>query len=269
MKTVFIGYPFALDHVHRAAASAFEGVADVVTARDRITSQHILDKIELLMAESTLCLFDLTLHNVNVALEFGLARGKGFPYRLLYDETNAGNPKEDVFSDARGWDSLRYTSEDHLRAELIRAIVPIVQELPERHIAEAALPDARILSVRPHMHLRIGGGISGSGGSYLVGTLKNVGRGVARNPRLTLPGLGNVELDALVKPGETLELQRIRYDDKPVYTERLTDPTFTVEFEDESGIRYKQVGEVEQKMTPGGVVLTYTVTGLGPIREVH
>jgi hypothetical protein len=131
------------------------------------------------------------------------------------------------------------------------------------------IADPRAFAVQPILHLVVGGGMSGPNGSYLGGTLRNVGRGIARVPRLTLPGFGNVELDALIKPGETVDLPRLRHDDKPYYTEQLPDKTVTVQFEDELGTVYQQIGEVAQNATPGGVVLTYQVNALGPVRLVR
>jgi hypothetical protein len=126
----------------------------------------------------------------------------------------------------------------------------------------------RAFAVQPIMHLRVDQGLSGPDGSYLTGFLRTVGRGIARNPKLMLPGLEAIDIDALMKPTETFDFGRIRYDNRSIYTQKLDDPTLVVRFEDELGNLYEQRGEVEQRKSSASDVLQYLVKGLGPVKLV-
>ena len=67
LRRVFLGYPFALTYVRPAVDRAADGQAQIIVASDVLRGQPLLHKIESMMQDADLCLFDLTLHNPNVA----------------------------------------------------------------------------------------------------------------------------------------------------------------------------------------------------------
>jgi hypothetical protein len=105
--------------------------------------------------------------------------------------------------------------------------------------------------------------MSGPDGFFLLGELRNVGRGVARDVRLKLPELGHGRIAGHILVNEKVPL-RYRYDDRPCFTGKLADSSVVVEFEDELGTLYRQTGEAIQEVTPGGVIYTYSIPTIGP-----
>jgi hypothetical protein len=64
------GYPFSLEYVRPAVERAVGERAQIIVASDELRGMPLLHKIESMMESADLCLFDLTLHNPNVAAEF-------------------------------------------------------------------------------------------------------------------------------------------------------------------------------------------------------
>lgn len=253
MNKVFVAYPYSLEGYRDAIASAGNAVVELVYADETITNKHILEKITDLMKACDLCIFDLTGWNANVALELGVAIGLNLNYRVLLNAKS----QTDVFSDMRGWDQLRYSDLNELQTKLDTLF---------RHSETFLRPKGRLtaqeLDVQPYIHIDLQGGMSGPNGSYLEGSVRNVGDGIAREPTLRLPELGDVRLGGILKPEENVPL-RFRYDDKNCYAERLDDLMASVEFEDRLGNLYRQEGPVTQSLTPGGTILTYQINALG------
>jgi len=135
LPTIFLGYPFALDHVRPAVERAAQGLARVVVASDILRGMPLLEKIEQMMSEANLCLFDLTTHNPNVAAEFGIARGRRYAWAILYCTDETLNPKpgreSSVFSDVKGWDSILYGNENELETELRRLLPEYLANLAQ------------------------------------------------------------------------------------------------------------------------------------------
>ncbi len=84
MKTVFLGYPFAIPEIRTAVEAGCDGIAKVIVASDRLRGKHLLVKIDEMIDEADVSLFDLTLHNANVAVEFGIAYTRDVKWALLY-----------------------------------------------------------------------------------------------------------------------------------------------------------------------------------------
>lgn len=252
MKTVFVAYPYSIANYRETIATASKDVVEVVYADNVITNKHILQKITDLMKDADLCIFDLTGWNANVALELGVAIGLNLNYRILLGPT----PHGDVFSDMRGWDQLRYDDSTDLCSKLNALF---------RHDDTFRRPRAiteQELAVQPYLHIDLHGGMGGSAGSFLEGFVRNAGEGIAQQPMLRLPELGDTRLGGIMKPGEPIEL-KFRYDDKPCYVRKLDDPMASVEFGDRLGNLYRQEGPVTQNKTPGGSVLTYHINAFG------
>lgn len=276
-KKIFLGYPFLLDHVRPAVERAAEGQAQIIVASDRLRGQPLLHKIESMMREADLSLFDLTLHNPNVAVELGIAHANGYKYAVLYCTDESLNPKpgreSSLFSDIRGWDALLYANAEELQRELRRFLPELLASRVPAVAAPLRVDDGREerdreFAVKPNMHLVLNGGETSSGESFLNGFLRNVGRGIARRPRLFLPGFGEVPIrDRLLKPMESADL-RLRYDDQVFYTRWLSEVGVRVEFEDELGNLYEQHGIVQQGKNPDSSVLSYRVDLLDPAERV-
>lgn len=253
MKKVFVAYPYSLKGYREELAPAAENAVELVYADEILTNKHILEKITDLMKASDLSVFDLTGWNANVALELGVAIGLNLNYRILINSAS----QDDVFSDMRGWDQLRYSDFDELRGKLSALF---------KHEETFHRPTARLspqeIDVQPYIHIDLHGGMSGPDGTFLEGFVRNVGEGIAREPMLRLPGLGSERLGGIMKPGETIAL-KFRVDDKPCYKERLNDLMASVEFEDRLGNLYRQEGPVSQEATPGGTILTYRINAFG------
>jgi hypothetical protein len=126
MKTIFLGYPFAIPEIREAVEAGCEGVAQVLVASDRLRGKHLLVKIDEMIAEADLSLFDLTLHNPNVAVEFGLAYVRDAKWAILYSTDPqykvAKSSESRIFSDLEGMDSIRYPDFETLTTELRRLL---------------------------------------------------------------------------------------------------------------------------------------------------
>ena len=109
-RTIFVGYPYDLPKDDYRGVFAEVGEEHGVKfqfADDELTSKHVLEKIEGMMAAAAFSLFDITLWNPNVALELGIAYGRRLDYYILFDPTKG---KADVLSDVRGIDRIEYRS---------------------------------------------------------------------------------------------------------------------------------------------------------------
>jgi hypothetical protein len=118
--TIFVAYPYAFKKADYRAP--FKKVAreygvEFTYADQKITAIHILEKIIEMMEVAEFSLFDITTWNANVALELGVAMGRGFDYYILF---NPENEEGDVPADLGGIDRLQWTSHAELQGELSR-----------------------------------------------------------------------------------------------------------------------------------------------------
>jgi hypothetical protein len=186
----------------------------------------LLEKIEQMMSEADLCIFDLTTHNPNVAAEFGIARGRGYAWAILYctDETLNPKPKREssVFSDVKGWDSILYQDESGLEAELRRLLPEYLANVVKcrasgnvgatvHHSPPAPVPgttrrDAARLYLNVKTHSPVFAGVVGSIqklGSYsLILEIQNKGRGAANRVRAAMTGATHAERLGTLTPGD-------------------------------------------------------------------
>jgi hypothetical protein len=117
-RTVFVAYPYDLpqdDYRGVFVEVSDEYGVTFVFADEELTNKHILEKIAAMMEKVAFSLFDITLWNPNVALELGVAYGRGLDYYILFDPTK-GNA--DVLSDVRGIDRIQYRSLTELKTHL-------------------------------------------------------------------------------------------------------------------------------------------------------
>ena len=120
MFKVFVAHPYKSIPIedYRSALKEVEKEnpgCKFTYADEEITSDYILEKIEKMILESDISLYDLTTWNPNVALELGLAFGLKRKYYILF------NPKQDaseVPSDIRGIERVEYGSMTELRSKV-------------------------------------------------------------------------------------------------------------------------------------------------------
>jgi len=92
-----------LPELFASVEHAAHGLADVRIATSEWEAVHLLDKIDVQMREANLVLFDVSTWNINVAVEYGIARKASYNHRLLfctdarYEAFRRG--KTSVFSD--------------------------------------------------------------------------------------------------------------------------------------------------------------------------
>lgn len=200
MRQVFLGYPFRLVQIREAVIAACEGVATVICADDTLTGVHLLDKIEQMMVDADLCLFDLTTHNVNVATEYGMARTLRLEPLILYNESEEfklDSAVHDVFSDLRGIDSVRYTAYDELTTILRSRIGDVLDARAHRKAEAMRLKEEREreqqIEVRPYLRATAEildvesarrAGKETSAFQIMV-RITNAGRGVAESVKVT------------------------------------------------------------------------------------
>lgn len=107
--SIFIAYPYHFSTAdYRGAFSGVEedfGDVRFVYADEQITNKHILDKITTMMGAAAFSLFDITTWNPNVALELGIAIGRGLDYYILFNPTVEAS---DVPADLGGIDRIQY-----------------------------------------------------------------------------------------------------------------------------------------------------------------
>ncbi len=188
---IFLGFAFRYPEIRRAVEAAAAGIADIVCADDTLTGVHLLEKITDMMCAADLCIFDLTAHNVNVAVEYGLARGLGLNPLILYNDSEELRPTDyvhDIFSDLRGLDSLRYRSVDELSRTLRLYLPGALADRESRANRAAQEIEERNLATRPH--LRVSAEMTGpddlrrlhdkqTSMFHVVVTVSNEDRGVA------------------------------------------------------------------------------------------
>jgi len=284
LPTIFLGYPFALDYVRPALERAAQGLARVVVASDILRGMPLLEKIEQMMSEAKLCLFDLTTHNPNVAAEFGIARGRGYAWAILYCTDETLNPKpgreSSVFSDVKGWDSILYGNETELEIELRRLLPEYLANLAQvrtggnigatAHQSAPAAPVARTQRPgRPRLYLNVktklpgfigvGSGPIQKLGSYsLILEIQNKGRGAANKVRAVMGGATHIERLGTLTPGDKPVKFTWSLEDQQAYRQTPQFPAVRIEYVDDDGTIYEQIGALQAKQHSDG---TYTYSG--------
>jgi hypothetical protein len=98
-------------------------------ADEELTNKHILEKVSTMMNEAAFSLFDITFWNPNVAVELGIAYGRGLDFFILFDPTKE---EREVLSDLRGIDRIEYRSYKELKTHLSKLMIGQFGSPPER-----------------------------------------------------------------------------------------------------------------------------------------
>jgi hypothetical protein len=118
---LFVSYPEKLDaersYRERLIRSFTNTEVQPLFARDLVTNQHVLTKVQRLMEDADLSLFDLTGANPNVALELGIAIANHHPFVIATRSDDAA-----AILDLIGLDQLRYDDEGDLASGLLDLI---------------------------------------------------------------------------------------------------------------------------------------------------
>jgi len=147
---VFVAYSYGLypKEVYRRPFKNLEGAFGVrfTFADEKITNQHILEKVAEMVRRARFSIFDISDWNPNVTLELGFAQGAGKDWFIALNPDKKGEAPADL----RGIDRIEYRTFDELQGQLERVLVgrfpPKVKEDPlgviEGRVMEA-LEDGR------------------------------------------------------------------------------------------------------------------------------
>jgi hypothetical protein len=250
----------------------------------------LLMKLEEMMAEADLCLFDFTTHNANVATEFGIARGRGYDWAILYNDDEQYNPRPDhestVFSDVKGWDSILYRDPAMLETELRRLLPEYLARIRERRHAgnvgsrTRATPRLGIapaadtprlyatVSVRQPGFIGFGSGPIQKLGHYgLRISVRNGGKGAANRVRASMSGAKHVQKLGTIEPRAKEQTFDWSLEDQEAYNRPAEFPEIWFQYEDDAGRRYEQRGPLNVKPVDGG--FTFEGQSLGPVRQIE
>lgn len=148
-RKIFVAYPYSFPKTdYRRPFTDLAKVFDVELeyADAKITNRQILGKITDMIMAARFSLFDVTTWNANVALELGIAIGRGRDYYLLFNPGHPGNPRGEVPADLGGLDRIQYGAyselEDGLTALLLQEFgLPTPEEKdPLREYRESIVP---------------------------------------------------------------------------------------------------------------------------------
>lgn len=130
-RKVFVAYSYRLypgDEFRGAFRTVGTGFGvEFIYADERITNEHILDKITGMIQESRFSIFDISDWNPNVTLELGIARGSGRRWFITIDPSKATGGIPEAPADLRGFDRIQYSSYPELQRGLTRLLA---QEFP-------------------------------------------------------------------------------------------------------------------------------------------
>jgi hypothetical protein len=120
---VFVAYSYSLypKEIYRKPFKTLEGAFGVrfVFADEKITNQHLLDKVAEMVRRARFSIFDISDWNPNVTLELGLAKGAGRDWFIALNPDKRGEAPADL----RGIDRIEYRTFDELQQQLERVLV--------------------------------------------------------------------------------------------------------------------------------------------------
>lgn len=116
---IFVAYPYKLEGYRDALAKALPGPTyELLYADEHLASDHVLRKIERMLEDCDLAIFDLTGANPNVTLELGISIAAEHPYIVAIQRDSINGLNADI----HGWDQIRYESVEGL-GETIRRYI--------------------------------------------------------------------------------------------------------------------------------------------------
>lgn len=186
-RIVFVAYPYSFPKDdYRGVFTEVGEEYDVsfAFADEELTNKHILEKIATMMTAAAFSLFDITSWNPNVALELGLAYGRGLDYYILFDPTH-GDP--DVLSDVKGIDRIEYRSYTELKKHVSKLIRDQFGAPEKEQAAEGALVVAQLEELRG----RIPGLLGREPGQPIGGIASSLGVPVELAQTLVRPLVGS------------------------------------------------------------------------------
>lgn len=118
-REIFVAYAWNIypdRNAYKRVYTSLERALSVkfVFAEERITSEHLLDKIGNMIRDTTFGIYDVSGWNPNVTLEYGLARGMGALAFIAFNPDVSG--AENVPTDVQGYDRLQYADFEQLSA---------------------------------------------------------------------------------------------------------------------------------------------------------
>lgn len=140
-RKVFVAYSYrlypdeAFRQTFKTVGTAFQ--IEFVYADERITNEHILDKISRMIQEARFSIFDISDWNPNVTLELGIARGSGRRWFIAIDPSKATGEIPEAPADLRGFDRIQYSTFSELQRGLTRLFA---QEFPPESSADPLAP---------------------------------------------------------------------------------------------------------------------------------
>ena len=119
---VFVAYSYSLypREVYRKPFTNIELTFGVrfTFADEKITNQHILEKVAEMIRRARVAIFDISDWNPNVTLELGFAQGAGKDWYIAINPEKKG----DAPADLRGLDRIEYRNFDELEVQLGKVI---------------------------------------------------------------------------------------------------------------------------------------------------
>jgi hypothetical protein len=148
---IFVAYPYALAGYRDALAKSLAAPDfELLYADEHLADDHVLRKIEDMLASCDLGLFDVTGGNPNVTLELGIAIAAPHPYVVAVQNDAVGK----LGADIHGWDQLRYQTVEELGSKL-RGFIDR-RRVPVRRVP-VALAKAKLWLFTERQHKIAGG----------------------------------------------------------------------------------------------------------------
>jgi hypothetical protein len=119
-RDIFVAYPWTLYSNRASYKKAYTSLEKGLVvkfrfAEEKISSGHVLDKIEEMIQETAFGIYDVSSWNPNVTLEYGISRGLGAKAFIAFNPEKT--QRKDVPTDVRGYDRLQYTDFDELERQ--------------------------------------------------------------------------------------------------------------------------------------------------------
>lgn len=123
-RSVFVAYPWSVAsrEDYKDAYRSLQQATGVsfIFAEDRISDEHVLEKILGMIRNTAFGIYDVTGWNPNVTLEYGYARGIGARAFIAFNP--ALTERNEVPADIRGFDRIQYGTLAELRMQVAQLL---------------------------------------------------------------------------------------------------------------------------------------------------